>query len=247
MPRVSTRLFNVGDIYGGGNHLDSPDLQTLPWAEVMGPLGAHNGNDRDRNDRQRLVGDKEPTNRNTNHTNRNTKERASTRGKTKANRLEVTRGWNDGGDVGETTFETNFKGGPEGGKSLLRPSAKIPSTSNNSKDGERSTAATRGTIQTLDFLQGSNWSGSSSEGEGNSQCIGYPGDRGRFRRRFRRGGAVGAGDGTGCVAGGVYSGSAEDLENSDRDRIFNPLAFPDEKEGVRVLIQATKPLEVGSA
>lgn len=46
---------------------------------------------------------------------------------------------------------------------------------------------------------------------------------------------------------GVFSsGSAEDSENSDLDRIFNPLAFPDEKEGVRVLIQATKPLEVSS-
>ena len=35
------------------------------------------------------------------------------------------------------------------------------------------------------------------------------------------------------------------MAGAELDRIFNPLAFPDEKKGVRVLIQATKPLEVG--
>lgn len=64
---------------------------------------------------------------------------------------------------------------------------------------------------------------------------------GRFaRRRSKGGGGGGRGEkGAGSSASGETTGDEADL-----DKIFNPLAFLDEKKGVRVLIQATKPLEV---
>ena len=73
-----------------------------------------------------------------------------------------------------------------------------------------------------------------------------------------RGGSVSAGEeglsthgrdqgGNNGAANGSFPPTRESMVGAELDRIFNPLAFPDEKKGVRVLIQASKPLEVCAA
>lgn len=82
------------------------------------------------------------------------------------------------------------------------------------------------------------WNGSNEDGGGGPNG----GSRGRYGKIFTGDGGTGGNQKGG--RGGYSSLAGEGTEGSDLDLIFNPLAFPDETEGVRVLIQATKPLEV---
>lgn len=97
-----------------------------------------------------------------------------------------------------------------------------------------STGAARGTDASLDSLshRGGGFLGDDSPG----------GTRGG-RYGGRRGKGAGGGRGEKNASSSGSDGIAGN--DADLDRIFNPLAFLDEEQGVRVLIQATKPLEVG--
>lgn len=104
--------------------------------------------------------------------------------------------------------------------------------------GGSSTGGVRGTDGSVDSL--SHRLGSFAGPGGDA----YGGTRGGGRSKGQRGrgGAGSRGDkSSGSAAGVDKLGEGDDL-----DKIFNPLAFLDEMKGVRVLIQATKPLEVRS-
>lgn len=96
-----------------------------------------------------------------------------------------------------------------------------------------STGGVRGTDGSVDSLFHRDFTGSGDD---------YPsGARGgRYSGRRSKGGGGGRGEkSTHSSATDGNTGNGADL-----DKIFNPLAFLDEEQGVRVLIQATKPLEV---
>ncbi len=102
--------------------------------------------------------------------------------------------------------------------------------------GGGSTGGQRGTDASVDSLSYSGsvlGSGEDSPGGGRG---------GRHSSRRNRGAGGGRGDKS---AGSLESGDGAG-NDAELDKIFNPLAFLDETQGVRVLIQATKPLEVRS-
>ncbi|CAN0049584.1 unnamed protein product, partial [Ectocarpus sp. 4 AP-2014] len=66
--------------------------------------------------------------------------------------------------------------------------------------------------------------------------------RGRYGNQRGRGG----GGSRGNKSSGSLASSGKPADDAELDKIYNPLAFLDETQGVRVLIQATKPLEVSS-
>lgn len=103
--------------------------------------------------------------------------------------------------------------------------------------GGGSTGGQRGTDPSVDSLS---YFGGSVLGSGDDSPGGGRGGRNSSRRNKGTGG--GRGDkGAGSLESGDGAGNDAEL-----DKIFNPLAFLDETQGVRVLIQATKPLEVRS-
>lgn len=116
--------------------------------------------------------------------------------------------------------------GPRCGKDAVR-SGGVSST--------RGVRGTDGSVDSLSHRLGS-FAGSSEDGFGGAR------GGGRFKGQRSKGGTGSRGENSlGASAGADKLGEVDDL-----DRIFNPLAFLDEMKGVRVLIQATKPLEVGA-
>lgn len=101
--------------------------------------------------------------------------------------------------------------------------------------GGSSTGGVRGTDASVDSLshRGGSFLGSGDDSPGAKRG-------GRYSSRRSKGGGGSRGE-----KSGRSSASDENAGNdADLDKFFNPLAFLDEEQGVRVLIQATKPLEV---
>lgn len=97
-----------------------------------------------------------------------------------------------------------------------------------------STGGVRGTDASVDSLSHrGGFPGSGEDSPGGTRG-------GRYSSRRSKGG--GGGRGEKSARSSVSDGNTGN--DADLDRIFNPLAFLDEEQGVRVLIQATKPLEV---
>lgn len=125
-------------------------------------------------------------------------------------------------------------GGRNRRRSTLKRSGK-DTAGGASSSGCNSIGGVRGTDTSIDSL--SHCRGSRI-GSGESSSGFSRGGRSAHRRSKGGGGSRGE-KGTGSSASGEHTG-----DESDLDKIFNPLAFLDEMKGVRVLIQATKPLEV---
>ncbi|CAB1107305.1 unnamed protein product [Ectocarpus sp. CCAP 1310/34] len=104
--------------------------------------------------------------------------------------------------------------------------------------GGSSTGGRRGTDASLDALSHHRESLESSV-EDSSGGI----RRGRYGNQRGRGGGGSSGD----KSSGSLASSGKSADDAELDKIYNPLAFLDETQGVRVLIQATKPLEVDGA
>lgn len=102
--------------------------------------------------------------------------------------------------------------------------------------GGSSTGGMRGTDASVDSLshRGGGFPGSGGE----DSSGGAWGGRYNGRRGNGGGGSRGEKSARSSESGDTVGNDA------DLDKIFNPLAFLDEEKGVRVLIQATKPLEV---
>lgn len=253
-PRLPTAVLGAGDIYEGGNRLEHPELK-MPLASggregrEGARAGIHQGGE-DYSDGQIMKFDDEgEANDDTNDSATNEEEPsfadsdAGRKGLPQADqgRRESTAVLTRE-NVAASKLGTNVRGAHKRTSNNEAPRFKRSTNENiSAKDSGSSTGGIRGSVDTAS----SRWQSSSESIDGSSHSRRISGSvgRGRFGRGSKRDRAArGRGNGG---SGGTYSCASGELsETSESDRLFNPLAFPDEKEGVRILIQATKPLEV---
>lgn len=253
-PRLPTALLGAGDIYGGGNRLGHPELKTpLPSGGSEGLDGARAGNHEggaDFRDGQVVSSDHEgEANGDTNNGATNGEEASfaeSDAGRKGLAQAEQSRRESTAvltrENIAASKLGTNVRGAHKR-TSNEGPRSKRSSNENSvAKDGGSSTGGIRGSVETASSRRQS--TSESTDGSSSSRRVSGSVGRGRYGRASKRDRtARGRGNGG---SGGTYSCTSGELsEASELDRLFNPLAFPDEKEGVRILIQATKPLEVG--
>lgn len=229
-PRLPS-LLDVEDMYGGGSILGSPNLEQCLLAVEMsgrnagagsggaggggGTGGGGGGGSRASSSRNSAVGSG-------NYEADSSRSRRSS----------------DGGGIGSSS---SSRGGSRNNRrSSLKRIGKDAAGGGGggSGSGGSSTGGIRGTDTSVDSLSHRK---ESYMGSGVEESSGFS-RGGRFAGgRSKGGGRGGRGEkGAGSSASGETTGDEADL-----DKIFNPLAFLDEKKGIRVLIQATKPLEVG--
>ncbi|CAM9852670.1 unnamed protein product, partial [Ectocarpus fasciculatus] len=127
--------------------------------------------------------------------------------------------------------------GSRGGSRHHRKSSRQRGGKDTAGVGGSSTGGMRGTDASVDALSYDRGSlgGSVEDSSGGTRG-------GRYGHQRGRGGGGSRGD----KSSGSLASSGKSADDAELDKIYNPLAFLDETQGVRVLIQATKPLEVSS-
>lgn len=225
-PRLAS-LLDADDIYGGGNILSSPDLEEcLRATRKFSTNAGGGGSDGDGNGREE-TGSLASTTSNSVGSNYSLGVNGS-----------VLAGSGGRGSHRKTVGATRSGHKPSrkrGGNEKEAGSR----TSGSGRVGNGSTAGICGTDGSVD---------SQSHPEGScfssGEDVGFTADaKGRYSQRLK--GEMGGRGGK--RNGRAYSSlGGDNQEGADMGMLFNPFAFPDEKEGVRVLIQATKPLEVGT-
>lgn len=125
--------------------------------------------------------------------------------------------------------------GSRGGSRHHRKSSRQRGGKDTAGVGGSSTVGMRGTDASVGALSyhGESLGGSVEDSSGGTRGGRYGNQRGR-----------GGGGSRGDKSSGSLASSGKSADDAELDKIYNPLAFLDETQGVRVLIQATKPLEV---